>query len=569
MKSYYNKTTLIIFYTHFILNTYPNMHKFSITGKEYMVATDHPEASKAGAQMLAEGGNAIDAAVASCFALGVVRPHSGGIGGGGFMLYAAKNKEPLAIDFRATAPKNINTHDYIDKENNIIPEKTMHGPWSVAIPGAIHGLLHILKKYGTKNLNDILQPAIKLAQNGFIVDQHTHEAMKILIKRINNNKKKYHEIAHIFLKNGTKPYAIGDILKQPDLAQTLTLIAQKGERAFYEGPIADAIINSVKESPITKNDLKNYSLKYREPLKGTFREYTIFTMPPPSSGGPCLLEILNIINQYPKNIPSDLFYARLTESMKNAFADRAQYLGDADFNGAITTDVKKMLSTSYAKLVHNTIENRKAKTIPTTTYGIGQFIDIKPDYGTTHLSIIDRDGSIVSLTDTINHHFGSLIVPKGTGIVLNNEIDDFAVKAYEPNEYGLIMSERNIITPGQRPLSSMTPTIITKDETSIAIGASGGPHIISGTLHSIINLLEFDKHPAEAVTMPRFHHQWRPDILNYEQEFPQKTIQALKNKGHIVKPYKDVAGVVQIAMKKNGILYGVSDPRKGGIPAGK
>ncbi|MFH2202429.1 MAG: gamma-glutamyltransferase [Elusimicrobiota bacterium] len=547
----------------------PGLAKWAESGDKYMVAADHPLASKAGAGMLAHGGNVVDAAVATSFALSVTRPYSMGIGGGGFMIIHRVGKEPVVLDYREAAPLAASADKYLDEQGNIIEGKTVRGHWAVGVPGQVKGLAYALENYGTKSLHEVLQPAIQLAWEGIRVDEHTHEAMSKLaayIKEHPEEKALYQEIARIYLKDG-EPYRVGERLKQEELAKTLRLLADGGADAFYKGVISRRILDDMRTQlgPMTALDLGTYEVKVRKPLRGTFRGYDVIGMPPPSSGGACLLQVLNVIGGYdPKTTPEADYYHVLAESMKHAFADRAAYLGDADFHPEVSADVARMISSEHAAKVRAAI--RPDRVSDATEYGRRWLGD---DGGTSHYSVIDKDGNAVAATETINLYFGSYVVPHGTGIILNNELDDFAVKTGVPNEFGLLMSERNVIHSRQRPLSSMSPTMLLKDGRAvIAAGASGGPRIITATLQTLLRIVDFSERPDAAVAAPRIHHQWSPDVLRYEPGLSAAVRSVLSGRGHQMKEY-DGSGVCQVVQRDGKRLIGASDPRKGGRPAGR
>lgn len=540
-------------------------------GSRYMVAADHPLASKAGARMLAKGGNVVDAAVATSFALAVTRPYSAGLGGGGFMLIHRLGKEPVVLDYRETAPRAAGLENYVDADGNVLAGKTVRGHWAVGVPGHVKGLAHALKHYGTKSLAEALEPAIRLAWEGFPVDRHTHEAMVKLAAWFEKNgpeKQKYSEIYRIFLKDG-KPYAVGELFRQEDLSKSLREIADGGEKVFYEGVIARRIVDEMQTQlgPMTAEDLKSYRVIARAPLKGKFRGYDVVSMPPPSSGGACLIEILNVMEGYdPQTTPPADYYHALAEAMKHAFADRAAYLGDADFHPEAAQDAARMISRERAREVRAAI--LPDKTRAPAEYGSRRLGD---DGGTTHYGVMDAEGNAVAATETINLSFGSYVMPRGTGIVLNNELDDFSVKTETPNEFGLMMSERNLLKPLQRPLSSMSPTLLLKDGKAVlAAGASGGPKIITATLQAVLQNAAFGLPPDRAVAAPRIHHQWSPDVLRFEEGLGPGLKAALEAKGHQIELYAgSEAGVCQVVSRSDGRLVGASDPRKGGRPYGR
>ncbi|GIW22370.1 MAG: gamma-glutamyltransferase [Candidatus Sericytochromatia bacterium] len=529
-----------------------------VSYKNGIVVSDNYLASMAGKDVLKNGGNAIDAAVATSLVLSVVRNQSTGIGGGGFMIIRTSKGEDIVIDYREVAPKKAYREMYLDKNGNVIPNLSTVGYKSIAVPGLLSGLDYALKNYGTKSFKELSSYAIKYAENGFKVDKHFVVASETLYKRGYTK-----DLANTFFSNG-KPKKIGDIQKNIDLAKTLKIISEKGISEFYNGSIADKIEKAMKINGglITKEDLKNYKPKIRKALKGSYRNYEIITMPPPSSGGIVLLEILNILENYNISWNSigygSEFLHILAEAMKHAYSDRAEYLGDTDF---VNVPINQLISKEYAKKLKINIE----KTMENNFYGKKYLND---DSGTTHFCIADKYGNIVSATETINTYFGSQVIIPETGILMNNEMDDFSSSPGKPNAFGLIGNENNSIQPLKKPLSSMTPTIILKDNKPfMAVGASGGPRIITGTLQTIINVIDFGMNIEEAVSFSRIHHQWFPNKLFVEKEIPIDVINNLKAKGHEV-VISSGESAVQAILIKNNIFTGASDPRKGGMPDG-
>jgi len=544
---------------------------WGFTGSEYAVAADHELASRAGAGILAKGGNAVDAAVATSFALAVTRPYSAGLGGGGFMLIKPAGKRAVVLDYREEAPSGADASAYLDGNGAVIPGKTETGVWAIGVPGHVRGVLQALSEYGTMSRDEVMAPAIALAENGFPVDAHTHQAMEDILSR-----GKAHgldaasaaEIARTFLKDGA-PYPVGATLKQPALARSLRRIAERGEAAFYEGEIAKAILGSIRRGggPMTAGDLANYRVETREPLRGRYRGYEVLGMPPPSSGGACVVQVLQVLDGYPRgSLDAPSFYATLVEALKHAFADRAARLGDADVHSAVHADVAEMISLERAAKIRAGIV--PGETRSPERYGIA---GLKDDHGTTHYSVMDKDGNAVAATETVNTYFGSLVMAGDTGIVLNNELDDFSIRTDVPNAFGLLMSTRNVLSPGQRPLSSMSPTILLQGgEAVLAAGGSGGPRIITATLQAVLQIVEFAKTPAEAVALGRVHHQWAPNQVFAEKRLPREVLLRLENDGHaVVELPASREAAVQVVYRDGGRLFAASDPRKGGRPAGR
>ncbi len=502
---------------------------WGFTGSEYAVAADHELASRAGAGILAKGGNAVDAAVATSFALAVTRPYSAGLGGGGFMLIKPAGKRAVVLDYREEAPSGADASAYLDGNGAVIPGKTETGVWAIGVPGHVRGVLQALSEYGTMSRDEVMAPAIALAENGFPVDAHTHQAMEDILSRGK---------AH-------------------------------GLDAASAAEIAKAILGSIRRGggPMTAGDLANYRVETREPLRGRYRGYEVLGMPPPSSGGACVVQVLQVLDGYPRgSLDAPSFYATLVEALKHAFADRAARLGDADVHSAVHADVAEMISLERAAKIRAGIV--PGETRSPERYGIA---GLKDDHGTTHYSVMDKDGNAVAATETVNTYFGSLVMAGDTGIVLNNELDDFSIRTDVPNAFGLLMSTRNVLSPGQRPLSSMSPTILLQGgEAVLAAGGSGGPRIITATLQAVLQIVEFAKTPAEAVALGRVHHQWAPNQVFAEKRLPREVWLRLENDGHaVVELPASREAAVQVVYRDGGRLFAASDPRKGGRPAGR
>jgi len=532
--------------------------------KNGMVASDHYLASFEGTEILKKGGNAIDAAIATSLVLSVVRNQSTGIGGGGFMVIHNNKGENIVIDYREVAPKLSYKDMYLDENKNPISRLSSFGYKAVGVSGNLAGLDYALKKYGTMKLEDLMQPAIKYAEKGFIVDEHFASASESVLKKGTSE-----ELKQLYFKNG-KARNIGEVQNNPELAKTLKLIQQKGISEFYTGSIAKKIDLEMKKHNgfVRYEDLANYKPKIRKPIIGTYRGYKVITMPPPSSGGIALIETLNILENYnlgwnSSGFNSSNYVHTVTEAMKHSFADRAEFLGDPDF---VKVPVEKLTSKEYALELKNKIDENQVMEI--FNYGSQNLNITKDDGGTTHFSVVDKFGNIVSATETVNTYFGSQVVIKDTGILMNNQMDDFSVQTGVPNEFGLIGSDANSIQPNKKPLSSMTPTIILKDNKPfMAVGASGGPKIITGTLHAILNVIDFGMNIEEAISAPRFHHQWMPNTLFIEKDMPFDVRENLEKKGHTL-VIKEAESAVQGILIKNNLITGASDPRKGGFPEG-
>jgi gamma-glutamyltranspeptidase/glutathione hydrolase len=519
-----------------------------------IVVSDHPLATQAGTEILDRGGNAVDAAIATGFALAVVDQAASGLGGGGFMIiYDARDKRAHALDFRETAPEAAHA-DLYTRNGKPVPSLSLTGALAVAVPGEVAGLLAAMKRFGSLPLAALMAPAIRLATEGFPLDA----ALRYAIERQASNMKKFPELGRVFLVKDEVPPE-GETIRQPDLGQTLKAVVADGADVFYQGWIAQAIVDTVKKDGgiLTLEDLKSYKPIWREPLVGSYRKRTVITMPPPSSGGVALIEMLNVLegHQLTKLAPNSATYLHLiAEAMKHAFADRAQYLGDPDF---VKAPILTLVSKDYASWIRGRIS--PVKTHPAKYYGLGNF---KAEQGgTTHFSVLDRFGNAVACTLSVNTRFGSKILVPKTGIVLNNEMDDFAIHP-SGNVYGLVGNDANSLQPKKRPLSSMTPTIILQgDRPELIVGGAGGPRIISATLQTILNVLDFQMPIKEAVEAPRIHHQWIPDELNVEDRLPPETKKSLERRGHTIRE-RTTLGVVQAVLAKRSKTSGAADSRK-------
>ena len=537
-----------------------------------VVAADHPLASQAGLEMLKKGGNVVDAAVATSFALSVVRPSSCGIGGGGFMvIWNAETKTATALDYREIAPKAASPEMYVQakKQNPDHPEPSRDGALAIGVPGNVAGLCYALEKFGTLDLKTVLEPSLRYCREGIPIDPHMRSAQRSMLRRFERTprfREEYQALKKHYL-NGGDPWPKDARFHSP-LEPVYEKIAKEGKAGFYEGEVAKAMASAIQNAGgiLTEEDLKGYAPKERKPLRGTYRGRQILTMPPPSSGGVALLQILNILSAWearqdenPKHNQPDYVHL-LTEAMKHAYADRATFLGDADF---VDVPVEHLTSQAYAAELAKRIDPKTTK--PHRTYGRTM---PSRDAGTSHFSVMDAKGNAVACTETINTYFGSLFVEPKFGIVLNNEMDDFAAIPGEPNAFGLIQSKANAVEPGKKPLSSMTPTILLDDgKAVIAVGGSGGPRIISSTLQVLLNLVRFEMPPSEAVALPRIHHQWLPNVLIAEDPLYKEMQTPMKERGHEVERENGLA-VVQAILRTAEGLRAASDPRKHGSPAG-
>ena len=520
-----------------------------------LVVADNEQASKAGMEILKRGGNAIDAAIATAFALSVVDQASSGLGGGGFMvIYRAKDKKAFALDFRETAPQASRRELYV-KDGKAVPSLSLTGALAVAVPGEVSGLIEAHSRFGTLPIAVLARPAIKLATEGFTVDG----ALRVAIERQQANMKRFFDLGRIYMPNGAVPKD-GELIRQPELAEALKEIAQKGSEVFYRGWIAAAIVETIKKEGgvMTLDDLKHYRAVWRDPLIGSYRDHTVITMPPPSSGGVAILEMLNVLEGYKLNgfqHNSADYLHLLAEAMKHAFADRAQFLGDPDF---VHVPARKLTAKGYAEWIRGRIATDKTR--PPTFYGYYNYNAEKG--GTTHFSVVDRFGNVVSCTQSVNTRFGSKLLVPRAGIVLNNEMDDFAIHSEIGNVYGLIGNEANSLQPKKRPLSSMSPTIILNgNRPELVVGAAGGPRIINATLQTILNVLDFRMPVKTAVETERMHHQWMPDRLILEAKISGDRRKALEERGHAVRE-QNALGVVQAITVSGAEASGAADPRK-------
>ena len=521
-----------------------------------MVATEQELASRIGLDILKAGGNAVDAAVGIGFALAVALPNAGNLGGGGFMMvHDAKTGKSVALDFREVAPLKASRNMYLDDKGNVINGKSLYTHYAVGVPGTVAGMEHALKKWGTMPLDKVIAPSIALAEKGFPVS----ETLAKILRQEQKNMGKWPATTEIFWKDGA-PLKRGDLLVQKDLAQSMRLIAQQGAKAFYEGAIAQKIAAEMAPhaGALTLQDLREYKVAEREPVRGTYRGHEVVTMPPPSSGGTHLVQILNMLEQWPlaqwgQNSAQTLHH--MAESSKLAYADRSEYLGDPDF---VKIPLKGLTSKRYAESLAKSIDPNRAR--PAKEIKPGQPQPYESDQ-TTHYSVVDKAGNAVAVTYTLNTNFGSGIVAKGTGILLNNEMDDFSAKPGVANAYGLVGGDANAVAAKKRPLSSMTPTLVLKDgKPTLVTGSPGGARIITTVLQTVVNTIDFGNNPAEAAAAPRVHHQWTPDELRVEKGLSPDTLALLKQRGHniAVKPSMGRTQTIQI---RNGMLYGYSDPR--------
>ncbi len=527
------------------------------TGQKFAIATQGKFASLAAQEMFRLGGNIIDATIAASFTISVERPQSTGIGGGGFMLfYDAKTGETHAIDFRERAPLKARTDMYV-KNGKVHESASKDGYLAVAVPGMVAGFIEVHQKFGRLPLKTVLTPAIKLAENGFAIYPEYHQALTYKASTLRQDP----AAAAIFLNDQGQVPPLGTMVIQKDLAQTLKLIANKGAEEFYNGSIAKALIRSFRNNGglITQKDFDTYKVHWRKPIEATYKDYKVVSMPPPSSGGVHVIQFLKFLedDNLVKHGPLSAQSIHLAASaLQSSFADRARYLGDPDF---VQVPTHELIAEGYVKKRRLEIKNDKARTASDVQAGNPLPLESTE---TTHLSIMDADGNAVSTTQTINGWFGASVVAPGTGIVLNNEMDDFAAKIGESNLFGAIGGKPNLIAPKKTPLSSMSPTLVFKDNQAIlSVGAPGGTRIISCVAQTVLNYIEFRLPLYDSVALVRYHHQWQPDILFIDKPGPSpQALAALKEMGYKTEIAPIPCKVMAVAREKN-ILRGVSDPR--------
>ena len=538
-----------------------------VRARHGMVASTSEIASRIGADVMKRGGNAVDAGVAVGLALAVTWPSAGNLGGGGFMLVRKADGTMEAIDYRERAPLTATRDMYLDANGNVIKGLSTDSYKAVAVPGTAAGLALAHKRHGKLPWADLVEPARKLAAEGFEVPYHL--ARSLSMESTQRKLGRWPESVRVFQRNG-KYYEMGERFVQPELAAVLARL-KMNPRDFYEGDTARLIVADMKQNDgiITAEDLQRYEPTIRKPLTTTYRGHDIITMPMPSSGGIALIEMLNMLE--PVDVSSlgwhsSRYVHTLVETMRRAFADRAEFLGDTDFAKGVP--VKGLASREYALDRRKSIDPLRATS--SKDIGAGQPARYESK-DTTHFTVIDADGNVVSNTYTLNDGYGSGVTARGTGILLNNEMDDFTSKPGVPNDYQLIQGEANAIEPQKRPLSSMTPTIVLKDgKVLFAVGSPGGPTIINTVLQVVLNVIDFRMDIQEAISAPRFHHQWLPDEIYWEPFFNPDTRQVLEKMGHKFRERSGNLGDAQGIMvdPKTGMRMGASDPRLGGVPVG-
>lgn len=577
------KTHLLLLTTLFSHSLYA-AYEPAVEAQHGMVVSSQHLASQVGNDILQKGGNAIDAAVAVGYAQAVVNACCGNIGGGGFMTIHLADGTNTFINFRETAPSSASKNMYLDKDGNLIKDASLYGYLASGVPGTVKGLNSALEKYGTLSRQDVMAPAIKLAREGYILTRADTDVLETTTERFKQDP----ESAKIFLKPDGTPWQPGDRLIQTDLANTLELIASQGSDAFYQGEIPKKVEEASKQHNglLTQEDFANFTITETKPITCTYRGYEFISAPPPSSGGVTICQTLNILEGYDlksMGFNSAEYVHILTEAMRHAYMDRNTFLGDPQF---IKNPTEKLLNKAYATEIRQQIKPNEATPSENVQPGIAPHES--PE--TTHYSVIDKNGNAVSTTYTINGRFGAVVIAPGTGFFLNNEMDDFTTKVGEKNLYGLVQGERNSIAPLKRPLSSMSPTIVTKEgKPFLILGSPGGSRIISITLQTALNIIEFGMPPQEAVNSPRIHHQWLPDEVYYEQRGLSKdTLEKLSAMGYkmveqtpwgaaelIMVGLPGEEGVIPASSGndsavsgavREGYLYGSNDVRR---PAGK
>ncbi|WP_312150076.1 gamma-glutamyltransferase [Empedobacter sp.] len=524
--------------------------------KNGVVVTAHPEASKVGVEILKKGGNAIDASIAVQFALAVVYPNAGNIGGGGFLVYRDSKGKTDALDYREKAPLKASEDMYWDKNGNAITDLSLYGQFAAGVPGTVDGMVKAHEKYGKLNWKELVQPAINLAQKGFKITKQ--QASELTNKH--NDFVKYNSKTNALTSKSS--WKEGDLLIQKDLANTLKLIQQKGRAGFYEGKTADLIVKEMKRGNgiISHEDLKEYQSVWRTPVSGNYKGLKVISMPPPSSGGIALVSFFQSIEDYPINkwgFQADSTIQVMVEAERRVYADRAEHLGDPDF---IKVPQKQLLDKSYN--VNRMKDFSFDRATPSSVIKAGEIIG-KESMETTHYVIVDKDGNAASVTTTLNNSYGSLVVVEGAGFLLNDEMDDFSVKPGTPNLYGLVGGKANAIEPSKRMLSSMTPSILEKDgKLFMVVGTPGGSTIITSVFQAILNVVDFGMTMQEAVAAPRFHHQWLPDQIDYEPNAISENVrESLKQKGYTLKERKPYGRVEGILVNTNGTYQAGADPR--------
>jgi len=534
--------------------------------RDGMVTSRSELASKAGIEILKSGGNAIDAAVATGFALAVTYPSAGNIGGGGFAVIRLADGNVVTLDHREKAPASAHKDMYLDAEGNVIKGESRNTHKAAGVPGSVDGLLTMLEKYGSKSRKEVMAPAIRLAKKGFVLNRDLTRQFNNVAQRMTA----YPGSMETFTNKGEK-YQIGDIFVQKHLGKTLETISRRGRDGFYAGPVADLIVAEMKRGngEITHKDLQDYQSVWRAPVKGSYRGYDIWGMSAPSSGGALIVQMLNMFEPFDVKAmgwgSSEVIHLML-EGERRAYADRAEHLGDPDF---YEVPMAMLTSKDYAKMRFSDFEKEKAS--DSNAIGAGSWPAESPQ--TTHFSVADGDGNLVSLTTTINSSYGNKIVVQGAGFLLNNEMDDFSLKENTRNQFDLIGRSANAIAPGKRMLSSMSPTIVTKDGKPVLVtGSPGGSTIITTVLQVVMNVIDHEMNISDAVSLPRFHHQWLPDRVFYDEygisPDTKKALEVMGHKDLKVVPWGRGIGDANSILVKDGEISGIHDPRNEGGAVG-
>lgn len=556
----HRKIFWIIFAGIISLNSYA-----AVRGKHAMVVSANQQSSEAGIEILKRGGNAIDAAVAVGYALAVTFPEAGNIGGGGFMLIRTKDGEATIIDFRETAPAKSTRTMFLD-DSGKVTEKSINGHLSVGVPGTVAGFSKALELFGKKKLKDVIKPAIRLAERGFVVDRR----LESILEWYKDAMLQFPSTAKVFAPRG-KLLMEGDTFRQPELASTLKRIQKYGSDDFYKGKTAKLFVEEMKRGGgiISSEDLKNYKVEIRQPVEGMYRGYKILSVPPPSSGGIALIQMLNIVEGFTfdsMEFQSSRSVHLMTEAMKRAFADRYEFAADPIF---VSVPTGRLLSQSYLSRLKFEIDSIKATPAEKIKHGI---FPTKESDNTTHYVVADEEGNVVSVTYTQNDLFGSKVTVAGAGFLLNDIMDDFTAKPGVANLYGLVGTEKNAIEPGKRPVSAMTPTIVVKDSVPfLALGARGGPRIITSVFQTIVNVIDFKMSVERAVNESRFHHQLYPDSLMLEPyALPKDILENLQSRGHnLMFPQYSLAQVEALLRDPlTGWYWSGADRREGGVALG-
>lgn len=531
-----------------------------------VVSSAEARASQAGLEILKQGGNAIDAAVAVQFALAVTLPRAGNIGGGGFMVVHLEDGTVKSLDFREKAPHRASRNMFLDESGEFLPERSQVGGLASGVPGTVDGMITALERFGTLPLEVVMEPAIKLAREGYNL---SHSQARSL-NRAAENLSRFAGSKEIYVKANGEPWKHGDLFVQTDLAETLTRIATMGRRGFYSGVTARLIVDEMQRTGgiITLRDLRDYRSVWRDPVKTSFRGYDLYMMPPPSSGGVVMAQVLEMISELEPEehgFNSAAYVHLLSEAFRRAFADRNYWLGDPDF---VEIPVNRLMDPAYNRSRMSRFDPGSAT--PSQAVSHGEVFEFEEAAETTHFNVVDSKGNAVAVNTTLNGSFGSYVTVTGAGFLLNNEMDDFSAKPGEPNMFGLIGAEANAVEPGKRMLSSMSPTIAKKDgKVRFIAGGAGGPTIITAVLQNFLNMALFQMNAAEAIAAPRFHHQWLPDrILVEGLYFSGDTIRMLREKGHTVEKRNSIALIHTIMMDDEGNIYGASDSRHDGSVAG-